>query len=51
MLTPASEYVSYQDYVVEMVVKPRIPKFLYFDEYYQDAGLREHRGTDATASE
>ena len=38
ILAPASGHVSYQDYVVEMVVKPRIPKFLYFDEYYQMRG-------------
>ncbi|MCY3629317.1 MAG: AAA family ATPase [Rhodothermaceae bacterium] len=38
MLAPASEHVSYQGYIVEMVVKPRIPKFLYFDEYYQMQG-------------
>ncbi|MCY3615415.1 MAG: AAA family ATPase [Bacteroidetes bacterium] len=38
MLAPASEHASYQDYVVEKVVKPRIPKFLYFDEYYQIRG-------------
>ena len=38
MLAPASGHVSYQDYVVEVVVKPRIPKFLYFDEFYQMQG-------------
>ena len=38
VLTPASKYKSYQDYVAEMVLEPRIPKFLYFDEYYQMRG-------------
>ena len=38
LLTPASKSKSYQDYVVEQVLKPRIPKFLYFDEYYQMRG-------------
>lgn len=38
MLAPASEHTNYQDYVVENVVKPCIPKFLYFDEYYQMRG-------------
>ena len=38
VLTPASGHESYQDFVVETVLKPRIPKFLYFDEYYQMRG-------------
>ena len=52
VLTPASEYESYQDYVVEMVIEPRIPKFLYFDEYYQMRGcenieaLKQRRESD-----
>lgn len=38
ILTSAGEYASYQDYVAETIIKPRIPKFLYFDEYYQMRG-------------
>ena len=38
VLTAASTHKSYQNYVLEKVLKPRIPKFLYFDEYYQMRG-------------
>ena len=38
VLNPASEHISYQDFVVETVIKPRIPKFFYFDKYYQMRG-------------
>jgi len=37
-LSQAEVDMNYQDYVIEMVIKPRIPKFLYFDEYYQMRG-------------
>ena len=37
-LTLVSEYETYEDYIVEKFLKPRIPKFLYFDEYYQMRG-------------
>ncbi|MCY4224280.1 MAG: hypothetical protein OXF06_05530 [Bacteroidetes bacterium] len=38
ILNSVSEYDSYKDYVIEDVIKPLIPKFLYFDEYYQIRG-------------
>ena len=38
MLMRAKEYETCKDYIVENVLKPRIPKFLYFDEYYQMRG-------------
>ena len=37
-LALVSEFGTYKDYIVEKFLKPRIPKFLYFDEYYQMRG-------------
>ena len=37
-LTPAVKAGSYGQHVIEKVIKLRLPKFLYFDEYYQMRG-------------
>ena len=38
VLGKAAEYGSYRDYVLKECLEPRVPKFLYFDEYYQMRG-------------
>lgn len=37
-LNPAAAFSTYLDFVLQTIIKPRLPKFLYFDEYYQMRG-------------
>ena len=51
-LLPILQEISDHDarYVIyNSILRNRIPKFLYFDEYYQNEGARQRRGTQ-TAS-
>ena len=38
---------SVKDYICDNILSPLVPKFMYFDEYYQMRGLRQHRRAPA----